>query len=183
MMQRSPFLRTRAFTLVEVMIATTMTAFLFLMMSGMWVGLAGSMNDSLVDASISQEAHFVLEIMRRDLGGFLPGKEKKEADENKLVGRLATGTNELRLCYDGGGKKHGELNDLPDWGKPDTVIVYEVQDEQLLRIEQTNKGKFTVVANNITDFTPTQLANGVRVEFTITIDGNGKTYTLISQDP
>lgn len=178
MIQRTVCDRTRAFTLVEVMVASAITAFLFIMMSGMWRGLTENMNDSLIDARISQEAHFVLEIMRRDLGGFLPGKEKEEKDENKLVGRLATAANQLMLCFDDD-KADGE----PAWGKPDTVIVYEVQDEQLLRIEQTNKGKFIVVANNITDFTPTQLANGVRVDFTVTFEGISKTYTLISQDP
>ena len=160
------------------MIATAITAFLFLMMSGMWRGLTASINDSLIDARIAQEAHFVLEAMRRDLGGFLPGKEKEERDENKLVGRLATAANQLMLCYD-----DDKADGVAEWGKPDTVIVYEVQDEQLLRIEQTNKGKFIVVANNITDFTPTQLVNGVQVAFTVTFQGISKTYTLISQEP
>ena len=178
MIQRIPDVRSRAFTLVEVMVATAMTAFLFIMMSGMWRGLTASVNDSLADARIAQEAHFVLEMMRRDLGGFLPGKETEEKDENKLVGRLATAAKQLMLCYDDD-KADGE----PAWGKPDTVIVYEVQDELLLRIEQTDKGKFIVVASHLTDFTPTQLADGVRVDFTITIEGISKTYTLISQDP
>ena len=178
MNRRIPHIRRFAFTLVEVMVATAITAFLFLMMSGMWRGLMGSMNDSLTDARISQEAHFVLEIMRRDLGGFLPGKEKEERDENKLVGLLATGSKQLMLCFDDD-KADGE----PEWGNPDTVIVYEVQDEQLLRIEQTDKGKFIVVANNITDFTPTQLADGAQVDFTVTFEGISKTYTLICQGP
>jgi type II secretory pathway component PulJ len=183
MMQHKPRLHTRAFTLVEVMVATTMTAFLFLMISGMWVGMAGSTNDSLIDASISQEAHFVLEVLRRDLGGFLPGQEKEEQDVNKLVGRLTTGANQLMLCFDGGKKKNDPVNGEPYWGKPDTVVVYEVQNEHLLRIEQAKKVESIVVASNVTSFSPTQLANGVRVEFTITHEGISKTYTLISQDP
>ena len=134
MIQRKFYLRTRAFTLVEVMVVTAMTAFLFLMMSGMWHSVGRSMNDSLVEARVSQEAHFVLEVLRRDLGGFLPGEEKEEDDENKLVGRLATASKQLRLCFDS-----DNPDGLPDWGKPDTVIVYEVQDEQLLRIEQFNR--------------------------------------------
>lgn len=178
MMQDNRRFRARGFTLVEVMVATAMTAFLFLMMSGMWVTLAGSMNDSLIDAKISQEAHFVLEIMRRDLGGFLPGKEKEEKDENKLVGRLATSAGQLMLCFDG-----SDADGVPEWGKPDTVIAYEVQNEQLRRIEETNHGESFVVATNITAFTPTQLANGVRVDFTITYEGISKSYTLIAQDP
>lgn len=178
MIQSTPYGRRPAFTLVEVMVATALTAFLFLMMSGMWRGLAGSMNDAMINARISQEAHFVLEIMRRDLGGFLPGKEKEKKDENKLVGRLAVASKQLMLCFD-----DDKADGVPEWGKPDTVIVYEVQDEQLLRIEQTDKGKFIVVASHITDFTPTQLASGVRVDFTVTFEGISKTYTLISQDP
>ena len=178
MNRRTPHIRRFAFTLVEVMIATAITAFLFLMMSGMWRGLMGSMNDSLTDARIAQEAHFVLEIMRRDLGGFLPGKEKEKKDENKLVGLLATGSKQFMLCFDDD-KADGD----PEWAKPDTVIVYEVQDEQLLRIEQTDKGKYIVVASHVTNFTPTQLADGVRVDFTITIEDISKTYTLICQGP
>ena len=77
MIKPSSAVRAHAFTLVEVMVATAITAFLFLMMSGMWRGLMGSINDSLTDARISQEAGFVLETMRRDLGGFLPGKEQE----------------------------------------------------------------------------------------------------------
>ena len=69
---------------------TAMTAVLFMMMSGMWRSVGSSLNDSLTDARIAQEAHFVLEIMRRDLGGFLPGEEDEDKDENKLVGLLAT---------------------------------------------------------------------------------------------
>jgi len=178
MTHAKPRSHARAFTLVEVMVATAMTAFLFLMMSGMWVTLAGSMRDGLVDARISQEAHFVLEMMRRDVGGFLPGKEKEEDDENKLVGRLATSAGQLMLCFD-----DDKADGVPAWGKPDTVIAYEVKDEQLLRIEETNKGKFIVVANHVSDFTPTQLADGVKVDFTITIEGISKTYTLISRAP
>lgn len=183
MMQRNICRHASGFTLVEVMVATTTTAFLFLMMSGMWVGLAGSVKDSLVDAHISQEAHFVLEIMRRDLGGFLPGQEKQEQDANKLVGRLATGANQLMLCFDGAKNKNFPVNGLPDWGKPDTVVVYEVKAGQLLRIEQAKTTSNFVVASNISDFTPTQLARGVRVDFTITYEEISKTYTLISQDP
>jgi prepilin-type N-terminal cleavage/methylation domain-containing protein len=178
MIQPPPQIRSRAFTLVEVMVATAITAMLFIMMSGMWRGLARSMNHSLVDARISQEAHFILEVMRRDLGGFLPGKETEQEDENKLVGRLATAAKQLMLCFD-----DDHADGEPDWGKPDTVIVYEVRDGQLLRIEQTDKGKFIVVASHLTDFTPTQLAKGVRVDFTITYEGFSKTYSLISQDP
>jgi len=181
MNQRTSHVRRLAFTLVEVMVATAMTAFLFIMMSGMWHGLAGSMNNSLVDARVSQEAHFVLEVLRRDLGGYLPGKKTKKNDENKLVGCLATvatGTKQLMLCFD-----DVKADGQPAWGKPDTLIVYEVQDAQLLRIEQTNKGAFVVIASHITDFTPTQLANGVRVDFTITYEDVSKTYTLIAQAP
>lgn len=178
MKQRSPHVHRFAFTLVEVMVATAMTAFLFIMMSGMWRGLAGSINDSLVDARIAQEAHFVLEVLRRDLGGFLPGKETERDDENKLVGRLATASKQLMLCFDG-----GRVDGEPDWGKPDTVIVYERHNDQLLRIDQTDKGEYIVAASHITDFTPTQLAQGIRVDFTITYKDVSKTYTLIAQDP
>ena len=178
MTQSNPTHPRRAFTLVEVMVATAMTAFLFMMMSGMWQTVGGSMNESLIDARISQEAHFVLEVMRRDFGGFLPGKEEEEEDENKLVGRLATGANQLMLCFDS-----DEAEGLPDWGKPDTVIVYEVQKEQLRRIEQTKKVESFIVASHISAFTPTQLAAGVQVDFTITYQGVSKSYTLVSQDP
>ena len=52
MTQRNAGPPRHGFTLVELMVATTVTTFLFMMMAGMWVGLAGSVVLLLVEHTV-----------------------------------------------------------------------------------------------------------------------------------
>jgi type II secretory pathway pseudopilin PulG len=170
--------RRDAFTLVEVMVVTMMMAFACIMISGLWMTMGRCLTDTMAQVDVAQESHFALEVLRRDLGGFLPGEEKKEEDENKLVGRLATADGRLLLCFDG-----GKVNGMADWAKPDRVFVYAWKDGQLIRNEQTDKNESFIVSNHVTKFQPRQLGNGVSIELTIGRRDFQRTYRLVSQDP
>jgi type II secretory pathway component PulJ len=170
--------RRNAFTLVEVMVVTMMMAFTCIMMSGLWMTMGRCLTDTMAQVDVAREAHFALEVLRRDLGGFLPGKEKEDEDENKLVGRLATADGRLLLCFDG-----GKVNGMADWAKPDRVFVYTLTDGQLIRSEQTDKNESFIVSNHVTAFRPRQLGDGVSLELTVARRDFERTYRLISQDP
>ena len=170
--------RYRGFTLVEMMIVTAMSALLMMMIAGFWSSLAPSMVDSLAQAKVAQEAHFALEILKRDHGGYLPGGEMDPDDVNKQVGRTVTGDSRLLLCFDGGSTPNG----VADWSVPDTVIEYRVVDEQLLRIDRSTGGQF-VAANFVTNFELTDRTDGTDIELTLTNRDFTRTYKLVTRDP
>ena len=171
------FRRQTGFTLIEVMVVTSMMAFLSMLIAGIWTGLVRSATDIISQTQVVSAAQFALESFRRDLTGNLPENPNGTKFEGKMVGSLVTVDARLLLCYDG-----DPLNEIADWAAPDRVMVYEVQGGQLIRTDQQSGVAF-VVANNVSDFTVTQLASGLRIELTFERGNFTRTYTLISEDP
>ena len=171
------FRRQCGFTLVEVMVVTTMTAFLSMMVAGIWSGLLRSTTDTMTQSRLVSDAQFALESLRRDLAGSVPEERSGTKLEGMIVGTLATADDRLLLCFDA-----EPLNEIADWAAPDRVIVYEVQNGQLIRTDQQSGTSFVVV-DNVSNFGVTQLVSGVRIELTIERGKFNRTYTLISQDP
>ena len=136
-----------------------------------------SATDIISQTQVVSAAQFALESFRRDLTGNLPENPNGTKLEGKMVGTLVTVDARLLLCYDG-----DPLNEIADWAAPDRVMVYEVQGGQLIRTDQQSGAAF-VVANNVSDFTVTQLASGLRIELTFERGNFTRTYTLISEDP
>ena len=169
--------RQTGFTLIEVMVVTTTMAFLSMLIAGIWAGLVRSSTDTIAQARLVSAAQFALESFRRDLAGNLPEDQSGAKLQGMMVGTLVTADDRLLLCFDG-----EPMNETADWAAPDTVIVYEVQAGRLMRADQQSGTDF-VVADNVTDFSVTQLAGGLRIELTLERGTFTRTYTLISQDP
>jgi hypothetical protein len=165
------------FSLVEVMIVALLTSLLFLMISGIWTGFGRSLSDSVAQGRVVTEAALAVETLRRDLRGTLPGMETGSLERGRMVGRLVVGGTQLRLCFDGD-PADGSAN----WAAPDVVLVYQVQDGQLVRLDQTAGSSF-VVADNVQQFQVTEQAGGVRIELTVGFRDFARTYTIITRDP
>jgi prepilin-type N-terminal cleavage/methylation domain-containing protein len=167
----------RGFSLSEVMIAALLSAFLLLMVSGMWSALGRSMAENVADGHVAADAALALETLRRDLSGNLPGANTGGKQQGRLVGRLVVGGNQLRLCFDG-----APTNGEADWTAPDNVVVYELDNGQLVRTEQGTSGVF-VAADGVEQFLVTDEGSGVRIELSLSRRGASRTYTFVSQDP
>ncbi|MFV2069236.1 MAG: type II secretion system protein J [Pirellulales bacterium] len=169
--------RQTGFTLIELMVVTATMAFLSMLIAGIWAGLARSSTDTMAQARLVSAAQFALESFRRDLAGSLPENPNGTRLQGMMVGSLVTSDARLLLCFDG-----APMNEVADWAAPDTVIVYEVQNGQLIRTDQQSGTAF-VVADNVSAFSVTQLAGGLRIELTVVRGNFTRTYTLVSQDP
>ncbi len=176
-MPRAPLRRQTGFTLIEVMVVTATMAFLSMLIAGIWAGLVRSTTDTMAQSRLVSDAQFALESFRRDLAGSLPEDRNGTKLQGMMVGSLVTSDARLLLCFDG-----EPMNEIADWAAPDTVIIYEVQAGQLMRTDQQSGTAF-VVADNVSDFSVTQLASGLRIELTLARGNFTRTYTLISEDP
>jgi hypothetical protein len=94
------------------------------------------------------------------------------------VGRLQPGNAQLWLCFDGGNPPNG----VADWGPPDTVIVYAVQGDSLIRQDQNSNTTF-VVARYVTQFSVRDLGDRVLIQLTFAYRSVTRTYTLVARDP
>ncbi len=169
--------RRTGFSLVEVMVVTSTMAFLSMMIAGIWGQLMRSSTDTIAQARLVSAGQFALESFRRDLAGSLPGDQSGSKLQGMMVGRVVTADGQLMLCFDG-----EPTNGIADWIIPDTVIVYDVVDGQLIRTDQENWTAF-VVADDVSDFIVTELTDGLKIELTISRGSITRTYTLISRDP
>jgi prepilin-type N-terminal cleavage/methylation domain-containing protein len=168
----------RGFSLVELMIVTTMTGVLVIMISGFWTSFGRSLADGVAQARTAGEATLALETLRRDLSGHLPGAAAGSQPVGQYVGRLVTdGGARLMLCFDG-----APANGNADWAAPDTVVTYEMQNGQLVRLDQQTGGTF-VVADRVDQFQVLDQGDRLRIDLTVTFRDFTNTYTLIAQDP
>jgi type II secretory pathway component PulJ len=167
----------QGFTVMEMMIVGAMTTLLAILFSAAWSGLGQPSADALVRCQVAQEAQLAAAALVADLGGSLPGQTGGTKGNGRLVGRMEPEGSELRLCFDGGG-----LNGSADWGIPDTVIRYYVEDNKLIRWNETADTTF-YVASNVESMTLSDLGNGVQIDLTFTFRDLSRTYTLIAEDP
>ena len=165
------------FSILEISLVAGLTGFLVLMISALWVGLGGALADTIAQAKVVSEAEMALQTVRRDLRGSLPGTETGLRDEGLLVGQLIVGGDQLRLCYDG-----PTPDGVANWAGPDRVIRYEVQGNQLLRIDQTT-GSVFVVANHVSDFRVVGFTETTRIDLDLRYRDFDRHYTLIVQRP
>ncbi len=168
--------RQSGFSLVEMSVVTTMMAFLSIMLSSLWSSFGRAAVDTVAQARVVSAANMAVDSLRRDLGGSLPGANTGFSYMGVIVGQTVTSDKRLMLCFDG-----GAANEIADWSAPDTVIVYELRGDQLLRTNQQDGTTF-VAAEKIAAFNPTQLSGGIRIEMTVEYRGFTRNYTLISSD-
>jgi hypothetical protein len=160
------------------MIVVSMSAFLFLMISGLWTAFGRSLADTIAQTRVIGEANMAVDTLRRDLGGNLPEAVTGPTQRGKCMGWFVTGGgSRLILCFDG-----EPSNGTADWAPPDTTVVYEVQDSQLVRTNQETGSSF-VVANHVEDFDVRDQLFGLRIELTIAFRDFTRTYTIVTRDP
>jgi type II secretory pathway pseudopilin PulG len=171
----------RGFTLLETLLVAGLMSLLVLLISAGWAAFGGPTVDALARCKVAQEARLAVAALSADLGGYpvtSPGRLGTLA-QGAFVGRQQPGGSQLWLCFDGGASPNG----LADWGPPDTVVVYQVQDGCLVRQDQTAGTSFTV-ARYVTGFTVQDLGAGcVQLQLTFSYRGLTRTYTWIARDP
>lgn len=169
--------RSRGFTLLEVTIVAGLMSFFALLISSSWYSWGRSLADSHARCVVAQEANLAIETLHRDLGGYRLEQLTGTKDENRIVGTLITGGSQLRLCYDG-----TPINGMANWATPDTVCLFDVQGDQLIRTNQKTGNSF-VVASHVSRIQLTDLGNGIRIELTFVYRNITRTYTIITRTP
>jgi hypothetical protein len=172
--------RSNGFTLAEVMVVSFLTTLLALILSAAWAGLGRPLVEAAARAQIAQEVNLAAAALARDFGGTLPGTEGQLGGltDGKLVGHIEPAGSSLRLCFDGGALPNG----LADWGDPDTVITYEVQDGNLVRWNESSGTTFTV-ARYVQQLQVADDGSGVEIRLRFVHRNLDRTYTLIGLEP
>jgi len=128
--------RNRGFTLIEVMIVGMMTAFLAVLLSTAWSGLAQPSIDVLVRCQVEQEAQLAAMSLAADCGGCPPVKRDQiqgSQDSDSFSGASISG-DRLLVSFTGG-----------------TTIYYGVNDDQHTLVRETtgSTASSVVVASNV----------------------------------
>lgn len=143
------------FTLVEVTIACSLSAFLAVLLSTTWALLMRPTADLIAWGQIFQEMDVAVASLARDLGGSLPDyKDATGVPGQKIQGVLieckaggVPNDNHLLLCFDGGDEPDGTA----DWGTAtnDTIIDYyrDAASGSLIRWNKKTDTTFTVATN------------------------------------
>jgi type II secretory pathway pseudopilin PulG len=179
MSSKKPRLRT-AFTLVEVLVAGSLMALLSMLLASVWSGFGRPMVEAAARAQIAQDANLAAASLARDFGGSLANAEGRLGGiaVGKLVGRMQPDGAVLRLCFDGGPAPDG----VAEWGDPDTVITYQIQDGNLVRWDEQSGTVFTV-ARNVQEWHLDDQGTGVEIRLTFSYRNMTRTYTLVGLDP
>lgn len=171
----------KGFTVLEVMVVCWLTALLALLLSAAWGGVGKPMVDLIARAQLAREIDLAVASLSRDLGGSLANVEGRLGGKNlnRWVGWLAPSGSQLWLCYDGG----TELNEEAEWGPPDTVIVYRVESDALVRWDQSTESTF-VVAKNVENMQVSpEGSDGIRIVLSFKFRQLERTCTLIARTP
>jgi type II secretory pathway component PulJ len=168
------------FSLVEVIVANGLMVLLVMILAQTWSGLVRPTIDLGIRTSLFQEANLATDALARDLAGSLANPEGRLGAKTSypFIARLQPGNAQLWLCFDGGDPPNG----VADWGTPDTVIVYTLQDTCLVRTDQ-NAGTTVTVARYLTGFQVQDIGGGVQIQLTFTYRSRTQTYTLVARDP
>jgi type II secretory pathway component PulJ len=174
------FHRRSGFTLVETMLVSALMIFLAGLISATWAGLGRPTTDLVVRSRLAHEASLAVASLTRDLGGSLANNEGRLGGKTqaRFVGRMQPSSSQLWLCFDGGADPNG----MADWGPPDTVIVYEVQANSIVRWDQTANTTFTV-ARHVDRLDLLDLGDRVQIQLTFKYRKAIQVYTLIARNP
>lgn len=132
----------KAFTLVEVLVASGMMAVLAFLLAASWVGLGRPTASVIAHGRLVQEIGLAAAALARDLGGSLANPKGRLGGKQQaaFVGWMPRAGGQLWLCFDGGSEPDGTA----DWTPPDTVVVYLVEDHMLVRWDQSTGTTFPV---------------------------------------
>jgi hypothetical protein len=162
---------------MEATLVSALMVFLAVLLSSAWSGMGRPLVEAVARSRVAHEASLATASLARDWGGNALVATGEQA-EGRLVGRTIVSGSELWLCFDGGTNPNG----LADWTAPDTVIVYDVQANQLIRTNQNSGTAFTV-ATDVQSLALTDLGDGIQIDLTLDFRDINRTYTMIAKDP
>ena len=121
-----------------------------------------------------------VDCLARDLGGSLGSAEGRLGfkQQGALVGWLLPGNGQLWLCFDGG----AEANGTADWAAPDTVIVYMLDGDRLIRWDQMANTTF-VAARNLQAMDLSLLGNELQIGLSFACQDVTRRCTLTARTP
>jgi type II secretory pathway component PulJ len=169
------------FTLVEAMVANAMMALLATLLAATWAGLGRPTADLIERSQVLHEAHMAVAALGADLGGSLSGPQASlgPREQSRFLGWMHPAGSQLWLCFDGGPEPSG----VADWAPPDTVIVYQLESDQLVRWDRTAGASFTV-ARHVEDLQVTPRdARTVEIRLTFSFRKVKSTYILVARMP
>jgi hypothetical protein len=168
----------RAFSMVEVTISTGLVVMLSMLLSNAWIGLGRPLLQNAARCHIAQEADLALACLSLDLGGCLPEGTAGVKLANQFVGWTYPDNAELMLCFDSA----TDPNSVADWGLPDTVVVYAVVGNTLVRSNQATGVEY-VAAQNVSGLTVEDQSGDLRILLSFSYRGISQTYTMIAKRP
>ena len=125
---------TRGFTLLELLIVCVLMVILTLITAQVWRSLSVDGAELTARARLARELRFAVENLSRDMGA--------------AVGATPIAGNRVLICRDWGATPNG----VPEWGDPDLMVEYYVDEGKLLRLDQST-GSQLAVAEDVSSFT------------------------------
>jgi prepilin-type N-terminal cleavage/methylation domain-containing protein len=172
--------RRAGFTLVEVLVASSLMTTLAILVATTWSALGRPLVESVARAQIAQEASLAASALSRDFGGYLAGQDGRVGGvaDGLLVGCVQVNHTILRLCFDEGSPADG----LAEWDAPDRVISYQVQDGNLVRWDEQSGNTF-VVARFVEEIALNNVDAGIEIKLTFVRRGWTRVVTLVGVTP
>lgn len=161
----------RAFSLLEITIGTIMAAGIAVMAASVTVDLTRNMADNVAETRIASESRLAIESLRRDFGGNDPDQPDGDRSQWRLVGVQVPTSDELHLCFD------ADVNQTADWASPDRVIVYDVQDNQLIRSDAENS-RAIVISHLVESFECEIVGTEIRMTVTFQLGNIQESYVF-----
>jgi prepilin-type N-terminal cleavage/methylation domain-containing protein len=170
----------RGFTLVETSVVSSLMVLLAMVLSMAWKGAAKPTGEAIASCRLAQQIRIALDCFARDLGGSLPEPAARAGNkqQGKFVGWLLPSSSQLWLCFD----SQSSPNGVADWGSPDTVIVYMLQGNSLLRCDQTANTTFAV-ANYVEQVNFASSGQDLQIELVFSYRDITRTCTLLARAP
>ena len=165
----------KGMSLLEVTIGSIMVATITVVAAGVAVDMTRSMAGNICETRIATEARLAIESFRRDLSGNDPDSREGERDQWRLVGRMIPTHDELRLCFDSG------TNRSADWTSPDRVVIYSLDEGQLLRTDVENS-RSNVIAHHVDEVNFEVIGSEIRIELTFELCDVVETYVFNTPD-
>jgi type II secretory pathway component PulJ len=171
----------QGFTVLEATVVSTLMAMLALLLSSAWSAVGRPAAELTGRSQLVQEMDLAIAALSRDLGGSLaePASRLGTKKQGQWVGWMQPASSQLWLCFDGGTSPDGQ----PDWGQFDTVIVYQLVSNKLVRWNQGTGATFTVARNVDSMNVTAEGADAIRIVLSFKYRQLTRTCTLIAKLP
>jgi type II secretory pathway component PulJ len=168
------------FTLMETTVVSVLMSVLAIVLSSAWAGFERPALSVIAHARVAREMTLAVGCLARDLGGSLGNAEGRLGTKRQgaFVGWLLPGNGQLWLCFDGGTDPNGAA----DWAAPDTVIVYMLDGDQLVRWDQMANTTF-VAARNVQAMDLSLLGDELQINLTFTCQDVTRQCSLTARTP